>query len=81
MIAYDQAGNVILNDTSIVLQPQQHMAFVLDQKFSAVAKQRGKIRIFGIPTGNIQLPFLGINGMGVRSLPGGSFTNLQAAYE
>ena len=77
VVAYDETGKVIVNDFSIVLQPLQHMAFVLDQQFPSVANQRGKIRVFGIPAGNIQLPFLGLNGMGVRNLPDGSFTNLQ----
>jgi hypothetical protein len=81
IVAYDETGKVIVNDSSIVLQPLQHMAFVLDQQFPAVANKRGKIRVFGIPTGNIQLPFLGLNGMGVRNLPDGSFTNLQVSYQ
>ncbi len=81
VVAYDESGKVIVNDFSIVLQPLQHMAFVLDQQFPSVANQRGKLRVFGIPTGNVQLPFLGLNGMGVRNLPDGSFTNLQVTYE
>jgi hypothetical protein len=81
VVAYDETGKVIANDFSIVLQPLQHTAFVLHQQFPAVANQRGKIRVFGIPTGNVQLPFLGLNGMGVRNLPDGSFTNLQVSYE
>ena len=81
VVAYDETGKVIVNDFSIVLQPQQHMAFVLDQQFPALAGQRGKVRVFGIPTGNSQLPFLGLNGLGVRQLPDGSFTNLQVTYD
>jgi len=81
VVAYDESGNVILNDFSVVMRPQQHLAFVLDDKFPSVANQRGKIRVFGIPTGNVQLPFLGLNGMGVRNLPDGSFTNLQVTYQ
>jgi len=81
IVAYDETGKVIVNDFSIVLQPLQHTAFVLDQQFPSVANQRGKIRVFGIPTGNVQLPFLGLNGLGVRSLRDGSFTNLQVTYE
>lgn len=81
VVAYDASGNVLVNDFSIVMQPQQHMAFVLDHMYPSVAGQRGKIRVFGIPTGNVQLPFLGLNGMGVRNLPDGSFTNLQVTYE
>jgi hypothetical protein len=81
IVAYDETGKVIVNDFSLVLQPMQHTAFVLDQQFPAIANQRGKIRVFGIPTGNIQLPFVGLNGMGVRNLRDGSFTNLQVSYE
>lgn len=81
VVAYDETGNVIVNALSMVLKPQEHTAFVLDQQFPSVANQRGKIRVFGIPTGNVQLPFLGLNGMGVRNLPDGSFTNLQVTYE
>ncbi len=81
VVAYDETGKVIANDFSMVLQPLQHTAFVLDQQFPSMANKRGKVRVFGIPTGNVQLPFLGLNGMGVRSLPDGSFTNLQVTYE
>ncbi len=81
IVAYDDTGKVIVDDSSLVLQPLQHIAFVLDQKFSSVANHRGTIRVFGIPTGNVQLPFLGLNGMGVQNLPDGSFTNLQVTYE
>ena len=81
VVAYDETGKVLVNDFSIVLQPLQHMVFVLDQQFPSVANHRGKLRVFGIPAGNAQLPFLGLNGMGVRNLPDGSFTNLQVTYE
>jgi len=82
LLAYDESGNLILNDTSIVLQPLEHTAFVLHQKFPGLANQRGRIRVFGLPTGdNVPLPFLGLNGMGVRNIPAGSFTNLQVTYE
>ena len=80
VVAYDRTGNVIVDDFSIALQPQQHMAFVLSQQYPALANQSGYIRVYGIPTGNVQLPFTGLNGMGVRILPDGSFTNLQVSY-
>jgi hypothetical protein len=81
VVAYDETGKILVNDTSIVLQPLQHTAFVLDRQFPALANQRGKIRVFGLPSGVAQLPFLGLNGMGVRNLADGSFTNLQVTYE
>jgi hypothetical protein len=80
VVAYDRNGNVIVDDFSIALQPLQHMAFVLSQQYPALAAQSGYIRVFGIPTGNVQLPFTGLSGMGVRILPDGSFTNLQVSY-
>jgi len=72
---------VIVNDFSIVLQPLQHLTFVLDHQYPSIANHRGNIRVFGIPSSNIQLPFLGLNGMGVQNLPDGSFTSLQVTYE
>jgi hypothetical protein len=80
VVAYDQTGKVIVNDFSIVLQPLQHLAFVLDLQYPALANQSGNLRVYGIPTGNVQLPFTGLNGLGVRNLPDGSFTNLQVSY-
>jgi hypothetical protein len=77
VVAYDEAGRIILVDSSITLPAHGHTAFNFQNRagFSTLAGKRGLLRVFAIHPGATP-PYPGLNGLLLRFLPNGSFTTI-----
>jgi len=83
-VAYDNAGNILLNDSSITLNPLSHTAFNFQNQagYSALANKRGLLRIFSIPASiSLTPPLLGLDGLLIRFLPNSSTATVQAVHQ
>jgi hypothetical protein len=83
-VAYDNAGNIILNDSSITLNPLSHTAFNFQSQagYNVLVNKKGLLRIFAIPTtlpGTA--PLIGLNGLMIKFLPNSSTATIQAVHQ
>ena len=77
VVAYDEAGRIILVDSSLTLAAYGHTAFNFQNRpgFSTLAGKRGLLRVFAIHPGATP-PYPGLNGLLLKFLPNGSFTTI-----
>ena len=77
VVAYDEAGRILLVDSSLTLPAFGHTAFNFQNRagFSTLVNKRGLLRVFAIHPGATP-PYPGLNGLLLKFLPNGSFTTI-----
>lgn len=83
-VGYDTAGNIILNDSSITLNPLSHTAFNFQNQagYNVLVNKKGLLRIFAIPvSATVTAPLLGLDGLMIKFLPNSSTATIQAVHE
>ena len=83
-VAYDNLGTIILNDSSITLNPLSHTAFNFQNQagYNVLVNKKGMIRIFGIPVSSAATaPLLGLDGLMIKFLPNNSTATIQSVHQ
>lgn len=83
-VAYDGSGNIILNDSSITLNPLSHTAFNFQNQagYNVLVNKKGLLRIFSIPASvSVTPPLLGLDGLLIKFLPNSSTATIQAVHQ